>query len=275
MPDSPDYFLPHKWTYLYDVTPLKRTLKQYIDFDQLKKINTASDLRKNNSKSSGQYKNCRLIITSTDIQKGEPVIFDTAHKDIDADDVMACVGYPFYGIRWSEKNGRHLWDGSLLTNTPMLEVIRRSPQADKKFYIVDFFPRQQKELPSNMLEVWHRARDIIFMDKTDKNIEMLKVNERYIDLLIKMYEIIKSETATFDANMLDRIKEIGPEYNVLVKRNGRSIKEVIRVGRRETLHYLLEDADFSIYRVKKLIAQGEKDAEHVLAKKYKDDVSAA
>jgi hypothetical protein len=56
MPDSPDYLLPHKWTYLYDVTPLKRTLKQYIDFDQLKKINTASDLRKNNSKTSGQYK---------------------------------------------------------------------------------------------------------------------------------------------------------------------------------------------------------------------------
>ena len=25
MPDSPDYFFPHKWTYLYDVTPLKRT----------------------------------------------------------------------------------------------------------------------------------------------------------------------------------------------------------------------------------------------------------
>ena len=275
MPDSPDYFLPHKWTYLYDVTPLKRTLKQYIDFDQLKKISTSSHFRKNNSKTSGQHKNSRLIITSTDIQKGEPVIFDSAHMDIDADDVMACIGYPFYGIRWSEKNGRHLWDGSLLTNTPMLEVIRRSPQADKKFYIVDVFPRQQKELPSNMIEVWHRARDIIFMDKTDKNIEMLKVNERYIDLLIKMYEIIKSEKAAFDTDILARIKEIEPEYNVLVKRIGRSIKDVIRVGRRETLHYLLEDADFSRYRVKKLIAQGEKDAEHVLAMKYEDDISAA
>jgi NTE family protein len=275
MPDSPDYFVPHKWTYLYDVTPLKRTLKQYIDFDQLKKINTASHLRKINSKTSGEYKNCRLIITSTDIQKGEPVIFDSAHMDIDADDVMACIGYPFYGIRWSEKNGRHLWDGSLLTNTPMLEVIRRSPQADKKFYIVDVFPRQQKELPSNMIEVWHRARDIIFMDKTDKNIEMLKVNERYIDLLIKMYEIIKSEKAAFDTDILARIKEIEPEYNVLVKRIGRSIKDVIRVGRRETLHYLLEDADFSRYRVKKLIAEGEKDAEHVLARKYADEISPA
>jgi NTE family protein len=90
-----------------------------------------------------------------------------------------------------------------------------------------------------------------------------------------MYEIIKSEKAAFDTDILARIKEIEPEYNVLVKRIGRSIKDVIRVGRRETLHYLLEDADFSRYRVKKLIAQGEKDAEHVLAMKYEDDISAA
>jgi NTE family protein len=270
MPGSTDYFLPYKWTYLYDITPLKKTLKQYIDFDKLKKINTKSDhseKNNNNINSSDHHYNSRLIITSTDIQKGEPVIFDTAHMDIDADDVVACVGYPFYGIRWSEKNGRHLWDGSLLTNTPMLEVIRRSPQTDKKFYIVDVFPRQQKELPSNMVEVWHRARDIIFMDKTDKNIEMLKVNERYINLLRKMYQIIKAETAALDGNIKARIKEIEPEYNVLVKRIGRSIKDVIRIGRREMLHYLLEDADFSVYRVKKLIAEGEKDAEHILARK--------
>ena len=269
MLDSPDYFLPYKWTYLYDITPLKKTLKQYIDFDKLKKINTKSDYNENNNNinSSNHNYDSRLIITSTDIQKGEPVIFDTSHMDIDADDVVACIGYPFYGIRWSEKNGKHLWDGSLLTNTPMLEVIRRSPQTDKKFYIVDVFPRQQKELPSNMVEVWHRARDIIFMDKTDKNIEMLKVNERYIDLLRKMYQIIKAETAALDGNIKARMKEIDPEYNVLVKRIGRSIKDVIRIGRREMLHYLLEDADFSVYRVKKLIAEGEKDAAYILARK--------
>jgi NTE family protein len=148
----------------------------------------------------------------------------------------------------------------------MLEVIRRSPQSDKKFYIVDVFPRQQKDLPSNMLEVWHRARDIIFMDKTDKNIEMLKVNERYIDLLRKMYQIINAENVMPDSVIKTRFKEIEPEYNVLVKRIGRSIKEVVRIGRRETLHYLLEDADFSVYRIKKLIAEGEKDAGHILAR---------
>ena len=131
----------------------------------------------------------------------------------------------------------------------MLIVKRRSPQADKKFYIVDVFPRQQEELPSNMVEVWHSARDIIFMDKTDKNIEMLKINERYIDLLRKMYQIMNVENKTSDVNTKGRLKEIESEYNMLVNRIGRSIKELVRIGLRETLHYLLDDADFSIYRV--------------------------
>jgi NTE family protein len=117
-----------------------------------------------------------------------------------------------------------------------------------------------------MVEVWHRARDIIFMDKTDNNIEMLKVNERYIDLLRKMYQIINAENAMPDGVFKTKFKEIEPEYNVLVKRIGRSIKEVVCIGRRETLHYLLEDADFSIYRIKKLIAEGENDAGHILAR---------
>jgi NTE family protein len=72
----------------------------------------------------------RLIITAADIQKGEPVIFDSYKMDIDADSIVACAdsivacaGYPFYGIQWSTKDGRYLWDGSLLSNTPMLEAI--------------------------------------------------------------------------------------------------------------------------------------------------------
>jgi predicted acylesterase/phospholipase RssA len=87
----------------------------------------------------------RLILTSTDIQKGESVIFDNAYTDITIDKIVACAGYPFYGLKWTESEGKYLWDGSLLTNTPMLEVVRRSPKMDKKFYIVDVFPRQQKE----------------------------------------------------------------------------------------------------------------------------------
>lgn len=253
--DSSDYFMPYKWTYLYDTSPLKETLKHYIDFGGLKR-------GKNSDKEDEQYS--RLIITSTDIQKAEPVIFDTAHMDIDVDKVIACVGYPFYGVSWIEKDGRYLWDGSLLTNTPMLEVIRRSPARDKKFLIVDVFPRQQKDLPANMVEVWHRARDIIFMDKTDKNIEMLKLNERYVSLLRKMYSTINADDATIDSKTKERFRKLESEYHHLAQTHSGSITDVVRIGRREELHFILEDADFSLYRIKKLIAEGEKDAERVL-----------
>ncbi|HEY7081788.1 MAG TPA: patatin-like phospholipase family protein, partial [Nitrososphaeraceae archaeon] len=170
-PNSLDYFLPYKWNYVYDTTHLKNTLNQYIDFRYL---NNVGDLEK----ASNNTLESRLIVSAEDIQKGEPVIFDSYKTHIDTDSIVACAGYPFYGIQWSTKDGRYLWDGSLLTNTPMLEAINASPGYNKKFYIVDVFPREQKELPTNMVEVWHRARDIIFMDKTNTNIEMLKIRER-------------------------------------------------------------------------------------------------
>jgi NTE family protein len=263
-PDSKDYLMPYKWTYLYDKTPLKKTLKQYIDIDKLKKIDRH---RNNNNNDKDNKAPSRLIITSTDMQKGEPVIFDSAYSDIDIDKIVACAGYPFYGLRWTEKDGKYLWDGSLLTNTPMLEVLRRSPQINKKFYIVDVFPRQQKELPTNMIEVWHRARDIVFMDKTDKNIEMLKVTEKYLSLIKTIYDILHDDAAKVDQTTKNKLKEIELEYHSLNQKHGASITDLVRIGRREgSLHYLFEDADFSTYRIKKLIAEGEKDVDHILAK---------
>jgi NTE family protein len=257
MPNNPDFLFPDKWTFLYDKEPLKKTLMNYIDFNKLKKIDVNENKR--------EKAQSRLIITSTDIQRGEPVIFDNAHTDIDADKILAGASYPFYGIRWTEKDGKYLWDGSLLTNTPMLEVIRASPINDKIFYIVDVFPRNQKEIPKNMIEVWHRARDIIFMDKTDKNIEMLKVNEKSINLLKRIHKIIDSPDAKIDEKTKEKLKELDKEYNHITEKHGAAITDVIRIGRKEEdLHYILEDADFSKYRIKKLINEGEKDTEKVL-----------
>jgi NTE family protein len=261
-PNSPNYFLPHLWNYLYDTAPLRKTLRNYIDFEMLKKMDT--------DKKDGGYS--RLIITSTDIQKGEPVIFDTAHMSIDVDSIIACAGYPFYGIRWTEKDGRYLWDGSLLTNTPMMEVMRASPLKNKKFYIVDVFPRQQKEIPNSMMGVLHRARDIIFMDKTDKNVEILKVNEKYLNLLKNIYSIIYSEDAQIDQKTKDKLKELDHEYHSLAQKHGAAITDVTRIGKKEDkLHYLFEDADFSTYRIKKLIDEGEKDAERAISHQGDDD----
>ena len=91
-----------------DKNPLKKTLKDFIDFNNLKKIKTSNDkysdgYRNTNKNTELSNRDGRLIITSTDIQKGEGVIFDNAYMDIDVEMIVACVGYPFYGIQWSIK----------------------------------------------------------------------------------------------------------------------------------------------------------------------------
>jgi len=91
-------------------------------------------------------------MTSTDIQRGEAVVFDNNRTDIERDQVIACVGFPFYGIGWAKIADRYLWDGSLLSNTPLVEVIDASPALDKKVYIVNLFPHSQQEVPNDMLE---------------------------------------------------------------------------------------------------------------------------
>jgi NTE family protein len=152
-PYSSDYFLPYKWNYLYDSTLLKNTLERFIDFEYLNKIKS-SEGDKNSNNTDHKDGRSRLVITAADIQKGEPVIFDSDKSNINIDSIVSCAGYPFYGVKWSTKDGKYLWDGSLLSNTPLLEVIKASPGCNKKFFIVDVFPREQEKLPTNVVEVW-------------------------------------------------------------------------------------------------------------------------
>ena len=54
------------------------------------------------------------------------------------------------------------------------------------------------------------------------------------------------------------------EYNKLARRRGAIIKEIVRIERPEKTHFLFEDADFSVTTIRKLIKQGEEDAQRAL-----------
>ena len=63
-------------------------------------------------------------------------------------------------------------------------------------------------------------------------------------------------------------REIRPEYHKLAEYRGAIIDEITKIERsEEDVHYILEDCDFSLATIKKLIKQGEQDAETALAKK--------
>ena len=238
---NPIYSSPH----LYDLGPLKKTLLRYIDFGRLSPGNTP-----------------RLIVSATDIQRSESVVFDSHREKITADQLAACAGFPFYGISWTKIDGRYLWDGSLMSNTPLREVINASPKNHKHVYLVSLFPKNQEKLPENLADSWHRARDIMHNDKTDHNIHMSKMVTRYLNLMRKMHDMLAS--AKLDTKMRAQFQEIEREYRKLATERGAIIERVVKIERKEDVHYIFEDADFSIATIKKLIRQGEQEAEKAL-----------
>lgn len=236
---------PASMPYLYDLAPLKKTLAHYIDFSKL-----APD------------HNPRLIVTSIDIKTSESVVFDSQQRPITADHLVACAGFPFYGIAWTKVDGRYLWDGSLMSNTPLREVIHASPKCDKHVYLVNLFPSREDKLPENLLDSLHRARDIMYSDKTHHNIRMSKAVKRYLKLLHEMHTILSN--ADLKGELRERFLRLEQEYHKVATVRGAIIDQVIKIERKEEVPFIFEDADFSMRTVRKLIKQGEEDANQVL-----------
>src|ERR1051326_888574 len=282
----PYYYLFNS-PYLYSNTQLKKTLNRYVNFEKLEKIkrieehvddvvtysegkDNRNDSDDKNTKDSNKTRP-RLILACVDLQKGESVVFDSLDTDIEIENVIACTGYATYGLPWTKKDDRYLWDGSLRHNTPLKAVVSASPKREKRLYVCDVFPQTQEKLPSNMLETLHRVRDLLFMDKS---IEELKVRSdltrKHLMFIEKMYDFMKrnniSKIVEKNAAAMSRFKELEQEYNSVMEERGTMIDKLLLVQRRENPdhHFLFEDADFSIATIKELIKEGEKDAEEML-----------
>ena len=238
--------LPTSMPYLYDLSPLKKTLAQYVDFSKLAPGNKP-----------------RLIVTSTDIKTSESVVFDSQEKQVTADHLAGCAGFPFYGIAWTKVDGRYLWDGSLMSNTPLREVIHASPRCNKRVYLVNLFPSRQDKLPENLLDSLHRARDIMYTDKTHHNIKMSKIIKRYLTLLHEMHDMLSK--AELKGRLKERFLRLEQEYHKVATIRGAIIDQVIKIERKEDVHFMFEDADFSAPTIKNLIRQGEEDVDRVLS----------
>jgi NTE family protein len=239
---DPEYFTPQKWTYLYDHSPLAKTLDKYIDY---KKLNP-----------NGKPK-ARLIITATNVLTAQPLVFDSSKQQITAKHILAASGYPLYNFPWIEiEKGVYAWDGGLLSNTPLREVIDASPVNDKRMFLVENYPKNIDVLPRNLPEVYHRARDIIFCDKTEHNVTMSKVVTRYLQYIEELYQIVEKHA---DHKKIDKeqLKRIRHKYKKYKEERGAEIKQILHISRDEPFPHVYENADFSPEIIKNSIEEGE------------------
>jgi NTE family protein len=248
---DPKYFRPDEWTYLYDHSPLASTLEKYINYDKLR---------------PGGNPNTRLIITAVNVLTSEPMTFDSARQQITVKHLLGTSGYPLYGFPWVEvEKGVYVWDGSLLSNTPLREVIDVSPVTDKRIFIVENYPKKIERLPQNLPEVLHRARDIMFSDKTAHNIKMSKVITRHLEFIEELYKIVENNV---DPGKIDRQKldNIHQKYQKMMKEHGAEIKKIVYITREERFPYLYENTDFTPTGIKNLIMEGESKTKEALQK---------
>ncbi len=249
---DPEYFRPAEWTYIYDHSPLALTLEKYINYDKLR---------------PGGNPNSRLIITAVNVLTAKPMTFDSAHQQITVKHLLGTSGYPLYGFPWIEvEKGKYVWDGSLLSNTPLREVIDASPVIDKRIFIVENYPKKIERLPQNLPEVLHRARDIMFSDKTAHNIKMSKVITQHLEFIEELYKIIENNV---DQSKIDKQKldDIHKKYQKMMKEHGAEIKKIFYITREERFPYLYENTDFTPAGIKNLINEGESKTKEVLRKK--------
>ena len=148
------------------------------------------------------------------------------------------------------------WDGGLLSNTPLREVLDASPVMDKKIFLVENYPKKVDALPGNIAEVHHRARDIIFSDKTEHNITMSRVITRYLDFIEELYQIVEdnADKLQLDKNTLSTIHRKYKKYH---EDHGAEIKDIYYFSRDEMYPHIFENADFSPDTIKELIRAGE------------------
>src|SRR5215211_1425702 len=247
---DPEYFTPNKWTYLYDHLPLLKTAEKYIDYNKLQP----------NGKP-----NSRLIITAVNVMTAEPLIFDSAKQQITSKHILAATGYPSYYFPWAEvEKGVYAWDGSLLSNTPLREVIDASPVKDKQVFLVENYPKRCDALPDNLLEVQHRARDIMFSDKTIHNVQMSKTITYYLRLINDLYKMLEVHFSSEKKEDIEKFEKIRARYKKVSEEHGAEIKRVHYITRSEPFPSLYENADFSVDTIKASIKDGELKTNQIL-----------
>ena len=264
--------------YLYDTDRFRKVLEKTINFESLTKKEAensddvvADDASRNPSRHDNNnivtHTLPRLILTCTDINKADLVIFDSHNMDITAEHVSACIAYPFYGLKWTKIDNRYLWDRSILSNTPLRAVVKSSPFREKRVIVSDTFPHhQERKLPNNFAEAWHRARDILFIDKSTHQLETSNMLKEIFPVLEEMHDIVTNAKIQ-DEKLKKRFNEVEKDYKSIINKRGSIISELIQIRRNEdekSEHFLLEDWDFSLATIKELISQGEEDAERTL-----------
>ena len=163
---------PEKASY-YDTKPLKATLERLCDFDRI---------------NSGET---RVSVGAVNVGSGNFVYFDNTTTRLRPEHFIASGALP-PGFAAVEIDGEYYWDGGLMSNTPLYEVIQTTPRRDTLAFQVDLWSARGP-VPDNITDVQGRVKDIQYSSRTRLVTDMLQRSQRFRHVLREVIERVAPE----------------------------------------------------------------------------------
>jgi NTE family protein len=155
----------------YDTAPLRATLERLVDFDRLNDARTM-----------------RVSVGAVNVRTGNFAYFDNTTQTLRAEHFMASGALP-PGFPAVEIDGEFYWDGGLVSNTPLYQVLVDRPCHDALVFQVDLWSAQG-ELPQDLAQVAARSKDIQFSSRTRLVTETMRRDREQQRLLLDLMELV-------------------------------------------------------------------------------------
>ncbi|HEY4352886.1 MAG TPA: patatin-like phospholipase family protein [Paraburkholderia sp.] len=162
----------------YDTAALKETLLAFADFDR---INDGGIC---------------VSVGAVNVRTGNLTSFVNRKMRLTPEHFMASGALP-PGFPAVEIDGEFYWDGGLVSNTPLTEVLRDSDQKDTLVFQVDLWSAQGN-LPGDFLDVSERAKDIQYSSRTRAVTNMLAERQRNACFIKELLKHVPSSVIKAD-----------------------------------------------------------------------------
>ncbi|CAE6809908.1 hypothetical protein R69658_05359 [Paraburkholderia aspalathi] len=172
-PPLPTVSGPPQLASYYDTTPLKATLEALCDFDRI---------------NSGEM---RVSVGAVNCGTGNFAYFDNKHTKLRPEHFMASGALP-PGFAAVEIDGQFYWDGGLMSNTPLYEVIQTTPRRDTLAFQVDLWSAVGP-VPDNITDVQGRMKDIQYSSRTRLVTDMLQRSQRFRHVLREVLDRVPAD----------------------------------------------------------------------------------
>ena len=157
----------------YNVEPLRRTLSDLIDFDQIANGGT------------------RLTVGASNVATSEMRYFDSRETTIRLDHVLASGALPpaFPAVRI---DGELYWDGGILSNTPTEVVFDDRPRRNPVVFAVHIWNPSGPE-PSSIWQVVNRQKDVQYSSRAVTQIQRQRQLHRLRHVVAELSRLLPDD----------------------------------------------------------------------------------